>query len=210
MRGTRRCDNWWEPETPWHREWKNRFPPAWREVIQHASDGEKHIADIRSPSGKVIEFQHSRLKPDERRAREAFYGDMFWVVDGTRTERGRINFSRGVSIWRNWGTGQQRLFVTHFASDGLPSEWLASSVPVLFDFGEEQFEWERQGEAPRIWYLSPRRPAGYAVIFDLPKAIFVDRYIEDAPFFDPDRLKVQVNAVLEQLKSEKGAAYWPR
>jgi hypothetical protein len=38
----------------------------------------------------------------------------------------------------------------------------------------------------------------------------VDRYIEDAPFFDPDRLKVQVNAVLEQLKSEKGAAYWPR
>lgn len=56
-----------------------------------------------------------------------------------------------------------------------------------------------------------RRPAGYAVIFDLPKAIFVDRCIQDASFFDADGLKVQVNTVLEQLKSEKGAAYyWPR
>jgi competence protein CoiA len=31
-----------------------------------------------------MEFQHSRLHPDERIAREAFHRNMVWIVDGLR------------------------------------------------------------------------------------------------------------------------------
>ena len=25
------CDNWWEPETEWHRNWKNNYLAEWQE-----------------------------------------------------------------------------------------------------------------------------------------------------------------------------------
>jgi competence CoiA-like predicted nuclease len=89
--GTRICDHWWEPETEWHRAWKNQFPEDCQEVI-HQSDGEKHIADVKTESGIVIEFQHSFLHRDEREARENFYRNMVWVVDGLRRMRDRSRF----------------------------------------------------------------------------------------------------------------------
>lgn len=38
-------------KTDWHREWKARFPRAWREVV-HADDrtGERHFADVQDSS----------------------------------------------------------------------------------------------------------------------------------------------------------------
>jgi hypothetical protein len=84
----RDCDTWAEKETDWHRAWKNNFPPECQEFVQHdEQSGEKHIADVRTPHGLVIEFQHSPLDPLERAARERFYGNMVWVVDGTRLQR---------------------------------------------------------------------------------------------------------------------------
>ena len=55
------CDPWWENETQWHRDWKNQFPKEWQEVVHIADDGEKHIADIKTPEGLVIEFQHTQV-----------------------------------------------------------------------------------------------------------------------------------------------------
>ena len=79
-RGRRDCDTWWEPETVWHRRWKNRFPKDWQEVIGYDDTGEQHRADVKTENDLVIEFQHSHLDPKERAARETFYGDMVWVV----------------------------------------------------------------------------------------------------------------------------------
>ena len=44
----------------------------WQEVVHVADDGEKHIADVKTPSGLVIEFQHSYIAPDEIMAAKAF------------------------------------------------------------------------------------------------------------------------------------------
>ncbi|MCK1732966.1 hypothetical protein IVA79_03100 [Bradyrhizobium sp. 138] len=60
-RGIRVCDQWWELETEWHRAWKNEFPQDWQEIIQIALNGEKHVADVKTKGGTVIEFQHSFL-----------------------------------------------------------------------------------------------------------------------------------------------------
>lgn len=78
----RDCDPWWETETDWHRAWKNLFPPECREISHVAPDGEIHRADIKTPTGIVIEFQHSAITDAERQSREAFYGNLVWVIDG--------------------------------------------------------------------------------------------------------------------------------
>lgn len=81
-RGRRNCDPWWENETEWHREWKNRFPEECREVSHTAPDGEIHRADIKTLTGIYIEIQHSSMTDAERESREAFYQNLVWVVDG--------------------------------------------------------------------------------------------------------------------------------
>ncbi len=80
-KGSKSCNLGKENETEWHRSWKNKFPPEFQEFIQYDSAGEKHIADVRTTHGLVIEFQHSHLDPKERDARERFYKNMVWVVE---------------------------------------------------------------------------------------------------------------------------------
>lgn len=80
--GRRNCDPWWENETAWHREWKNFFPEDCREISHTASDGEIHRADIKTPTGIIIEVQHSSMTDAERLSRESFYGNLVWVIDG--------------------------------------------------------------------------------------------------------------------------------
>ena len=76
------CDPWWENETDWHREWKSHFPEDCREVSHTAPDGEVHRADIKTPTGIVIEVQHSTMSDEERESRESFYGNLIWILDG--------------------------------------------------------------------------------------------------------------------------------
>ncbi len=77
------CDPWWENETPWHRAWKNLFPAECREVSHSADNGEIHRADIKTPTGIVIEAQHSSMTDAERQSREDFYGNLVWLIDGS-------------------------------------------------------------------------------------------------------------------------------
>jgi competence protein CoiA len=79
----RDCDPWWENETVWHRDWKNQFPLECREVSHVAEDGEIHRADVKTPTGIVIEIQHSTMTDAERISREEFYQNLVWVVDGS-------------------------------------------------------------------------------------------------------------------------------
>jgi len=94
-KGRRHCDQWWENETEWHRLWKGKFPIDWQEVVHIDGDsGEKHIADVITESEWVLEFQHSYLKPEERRSRNAFYQNIVWVVDGLRRKRDITQFKQ--------------------------------------------------------------------------------------------------------------------
>jgi competence protein CoiA len=98
--GTRTCDPWWEPETEWHRAWKNRFPENWQEISHLSENGEKHRADVKTDRGVVLEFQHSFLQREERESREKFYRNMVWVVNGLRRVRDRSGFFE--SLARAW------------------------------------------------------------------------------------------------------------
>lgn len=148
-RGARLCDQWWEPETEWHRNWKNEFPAGWQEVIHYAPDGEKHVSDIKTPSGTVIEFQHSFIRGEERMAREAFYRKMVWVVDGRRRKRdasqllkciGPCLFARQPFI----------LHSTNHEECALLRDWNDSPMPVYFDLGVRE-----EDGSPIFWRRDP-------------------------------------------------------
>jgi hypothetical protein len=169
-RGTRTCDHWWEPETPWHRAWKNRFPEVRQEIIHLLEDGEKHIADVKTESGMVIEFQHSFLRPDERKSRDIFYKKMVWVVDGVRRKRDRAQFF--TSVRTAIVVSQKPMIVSVQWNEGaLPRDWEASNVPVYFDFPD----------TPILWRLNPGAPNSMTYLSQVPKNMFLGAHLGGLP-----------------------------
>lgn len=138
------CDRWWENETDWHRMWKGHFPNAWQEVRHRAADGEWHIADVKTAHGWVLEFQHSAIKPEERRAREAFYDKMLWVVDGKRLDKDEARFLNAYRCGKELGVESRKRRVDP-TGRGLLRTWVESEAHVFFDFGDGRW----------LWWLSP-------------------------------------------------------
>jgi competence CoiA-like predicted nuclease len=77
------CDSWKENESDWHREWKNEFPKDWQEVIIEANN-EKHIADIKTQNGLVLELQNSSISSSTIKIRENFYGKIIWLINANK------------------------------------------------------------------------------------------------------------------------------
>lgn len=172
-RGQRECDPWWEPETEWHRQWKNNFPTEYQEFIQFdEQSGERHIADVRTSHGLVIEFQHSHLDLGERRAREQFYGNMLWVVDGGRLKRDFPRFLKGKDDLRR--TNNQGFYLHAFPDERFPAAWLDSSVPVVFDFRGLRESESADIWKDTLWCLLPGRAEGRAVVIGMSRKQFVE------------------------------------
>ncbi len=123
----RKCDHWWENETKWHRDWKNQFSKDWQEVVHSSETGERHIADIKTPKGLVVEFQHSPIKPEEILARNTFYKNIIWIVDGKRRKYDEKKFKEVIDptsgAWEFW----------YYSP--LLRDWSRIQKPVFFDFG---------------------------------------------------------------------------
>jgi competence protein CoiA len=127
------CDPWWENETMWHRIWKNNFPESWQEKAHHDElTGEKHIADVFTPHGLAIEFQHSHISSEERLSRELFYKRMIWVVDGSRLKNDFTRFVSGLNSLRK--TSSSGLFTLQTPRELFPSSWTECTATVAFDF----------------------------------------------------------------------------
>lgn len=171
------CDRWWEPETEWHRGWKSKFPKEWQEVFMpDPATGEKHMADVRTEHGLVIEFQHSHIDPEERRTREKFYQNMIWVVDGTRLKRDYPRFEKGMPGFR--ALSKQGFFRVQFPEEYFPSAWLESSVPVFFDFQSPKPEYAQDAGRVYLCCLLPGRAEGQAVIIRISKEQLVSEVMQ--------------------------------
>lgn len=169
--GIRDCDSWAEPETEWHRAWKNKFPAEFQEFIQYdEKSGERHIADVRTNYGLVLEFQHSHLNPQERVARERFYGNMLWIVDGTRLKGDYPRFRRGKDGLRPIINGH---FLVAFPEECFPKMWLDSSAPVIFDFRGLDQGASSDPYKNTLWCLLPGRAEGNAVVIGMSPEQFV-------------------------------------
>ncbi|WP_315718292.1 MULTISPECIES: competence protein CoiA [unclassified Bradyrhizobium] len=198
-KGTRTCDTWWEAETQWHRDWKDNFPKDWQEIIHAAPSGEKHIADVKVGSGVTLEFQHSFLPEEERRAREQFYSKMIWVVDGQRRKRDRAQFfaSFGNAIHQ-----QPLVVLARLHDSALLRDWKASRVPVYFDFGDsEPSDLCRFGE-PTLWRLNPNSESGAAFLSPVAKSYLIEVYRNGVAFDEPFTETLQIVADLLRKRQQ--------
>ena len=139
-RGGASCDGWHYDMSDWHREWQERFPVDCREVIV-AHDGKKHRADVLIEDHKlVVEFQHSRLSPEEYAERNQFYFNagyrVIWLFDMSLDyKEGRIVYQSDSSkaAWkRPWSTFRT---LNKSNGDDRNSRWNTNVDAVFFENG---------------------------------------------------------------------------
>jgi hypothetical protein len=172
-KGNRNCDPWWENETEWHRSWKGNFPKKWQEVVHFDESGEKHIADVKTQSGWVLEFQHSFINPEERQFRNSFYRQLVWVVDGTRRKTDKKQFQKMLEDSVRLKTTIP-IIRTHFPDEcRLLTEWHINSL-VFFDFGEAEIT-----EQSILWFLFPKTASSSAYLSPFSRANFIDIFKND-------------------------------
>ncbi len=185
----KKCDTWHDKETEWHLMWKNYFPEHWQEIIKYdEATGEKHIADVCTEKGFILEFQHSAIKPEERRSRENFYKNMNWVVDGTRLKNDFKRFEKIINnisiaselypiLLKNINQGNIKIgsiIQINHPEDIFPKSWLNSSVPIVFDFkGLNQID-NPTDIRHSIFCLLPLENAYQRYAIQVPIQIFVD------------------------------------
>lgn len=207
------CDPWWENETEWHRKWKEHFPENFQEYLMiDQNTGEKHIADIRTDKGFVIEFQHSSIKPEEKEARESFYKNMVWVVDVNKYyDKFKQAIETGVlqhcKASKNYFYIREDLYENTVRF--LPKSWLESSVPVLFDFGiNDMTDGNYDKQKGWLYCIFPEKYTksyGFDVTYCgiyLRKEDFLNKIINDNQFF-PNIVLKELENIEQERKKER-------
>ena len=110
------CDDWCEPESIWHKQWKDNFKRKYQEVVVG-----KHIADIKIKN-LVIELQNSPISPKEIEDREIFYGNMIWILNGESIAKGLNLRCKGNYYTFRWKHP--------------PKSWWSSTKPIYIDIKE--------------------------------------------------------------------------
>ncbi len=98
-------DKWNHDMSDWHLAWQNHFPLENQEIVVK-DENEIHRADVLF--GKtVVEFQHSKLSPEEFQERNSFYTKngykIVWLFDLTeemKNEKLEKNDDPGKYIWK--------------------------------------------------------------------------------------------------------------
>jgi len=178
------CDPWKEGESEWHREWKNNVLSEYREIPME-KNGEKHRADVRLPSGIVVEFQKSPLDYEMWSAREQFYEKMIWV----------LFFKRGNIAWetdREMGYkmfGDTRLILKNF-------RWAYSisqqPSPIFLDFADGEMFWISE-------FTDFEQIYGRYV----KKAEFINRYLQDSSFRDIKKLQTSIQHARHHIEADR-------
>lgn len=107
------CDSWWEPESKWHKEWKEYFP-----IEQQEFTIGRHRADIRTKNRWIIELQNSTISSREIIEREEYYKRMIWLINGgtlckglrIRNKNNKITF-RWKSPPKSWWYSRKELYI---------------------------------------------------------------------------------------------------
>lgn len=207
------CDPWWENETEWHRQWKDNFPKEWQEYIMHDKDsGEKHVADIRTNTGIVVEFQHSYMNYKEQESRENFYKNMIWVVDARKYYK---DFKDSLYMLNHCKSNINYFYLEPdiYMHTPFPEKWLDSTVPVIFDFGifdKIQDNYDKQKKW--LWCLFPE--AFYTKLSSndtkiqlcglyIKKETFIKRVSENNSFFNNIVLSELHNIQIEKQREQE-------
>ena len=172
----KKCDDhWWENETEWHRNWKNQLPKEWQEIIHRDESGEKHIADVKASEDWVIEFQHSRLEPEERNSRDNFYTKLIWVVDGMRRKTDAKQFQNILNEAKAVFHEPLLLDVNYPEECRLLKEWGNGSSLIFVDFGDSLISYkDGYTSAEDLWLIYPQTSDGKVFLSHFLRNSFIE------------------------------------
>lgn len=169
----------------------------WQEQTRYDEQtGEKHVADVLTPNGLVIEFQHSSIKPEELQSRNNFYKHILWVVDGCRRT---LDFSKlkkafishdfkVLSAVDSWPVQSSNFFEFYFADEVFNKTWLKLPVPIFFDFSSHSdlqvMEDSLSIGSLELCCLFPQY-SGRAVVAFINKEDFIQSMLVGKDFFSP-------------------------
>ncbi len=145
------CDNWYEPETEWHKNWKLIFGKENSEIII-SKYGVRPIADVQATSTNnnkvIIELQNSPIQREIIRKRELFYGEhMLWVINGKHFESNFSVHPFQHSIRKyigydeaDYASSKNKTFqnLLDFIWSYPRKSWNDVHRPVFIDFGDDQ------------------------------------------------------------------------
>ena len=185
------CDKWWEEETEWHRKWKNYFPEQWQEKTITVEE-QQHRADIKTPDGLVIEFQHSYISSEEKEFREKFYKKMIWVFDKTRLKNDYTNFFNC-----EFRTLKRTQKVTMYLSLNVMGN---SKVPIFFDFAGLEDINDYTNPKFFMYCILPVTLCGRSIITQISKQTFINMVKNNTIFNYLKNLESYVNNINHDLR----------
>lgn len=146
------CDEWYEPESIWHINWKNEFPRECQEVVvgNHRADiklNKKYIiGTFAYDSDIVIELQNSTISSQDISKRERYYGNMIWLLNGE-------TLAKNMELR---GSGDYMTFRWKYP----PKSWWIANKDIYIDLGNyvdfsrksaEKFIKERYTVSSKYW-----------------------------------------------------------
>ena len=156
------CDPWLEPETEWHRRWKNRFGDMQEQM--HENGGTRHVADVKTTDGTIVEFRHNAISRAGCATREAFFGKtMFWVVDCARNSRLAERLKENRYRLRTSNVLGYVMQSTREPEKCFPKVWAESRRFVFLDYGN-----------PELMCIFPGRMRGQLLCMAMQKDEFVE------------------------------------
>jgi competence CoiA-like predicted nuclease len=168
------CDTWYEPETEWHKSWKDNFPKEQQEFVMG-----KHRADIRTKDRWIIELQNGNLSPAEIQERENYYKRMIWLLNGKKLGKG-LEFTKDSPSYIS------------FKWKYFPKSWINATKNIYVDLGnkilgvkkiyENERDYESMGvnskQQHTIIIKTKRYPiSGWGYL--IAKEEFLKRFLED-------------------------------
>jgi competence protein CoiA len=126
---------------------------------------------VKTENGWVLEFQHSYLKPEERRARNAFYPMLVWIVDGTRRKTDKLQFEKAMKESTAVIKEPLILRVLFPEECRLLKEWHDSNALVFFDFQET-----KETNQSMLWFLFPKIATNEAYISRFSRQKFIEMH----------------------------------
>ncbi len=163
-KSTKHCDHWWEPEKQWHRDWKNSFPEQWQEQGRRDEHGELHIADVLTPHGLVLEFQHSPISREEVENRITFHQNICWVVDGARLENTVKQFKVALEYATPLRSSGAPVYQLQHHNSLFLKKWSGFNAPVVIDFGMEE-----------VWVIG-RSLKSSSLMYTLKKELLIEEF----------------------------------
>lgn len=156
------CDPWLEAETEWHRRWKNLFGDMQEQM--HENGGARHMADVKTTDGTIVEFRHNAISREGCATREAFFGKtMFWVVDCARNGRLTERLNENRYRLRTSNVLGCLMQSTREPEKCFPKVWTESRRFVFLDYG-----------MPELICIFPGRMKGLLLCMTMQKDEFVE------------------------------------